>query len=128
MLSGSLTQPGFAEDGVNPQYLDSWQNISRSLTAADEAEDRFSPGEWRLVDNYELLDVPVGESVSIYLKGNPNDDGSGLCDPLVSIYDVNESSGSVVAFDENSGAGGADDGYVGNTCGNSDEQRYDAFK
>ena len=127
LISNSLTEPSFAEEGVNPQYLDSWQNISRSLTAADEAEDRFIPGEWRLVDNYELLDVPVGESVSIYLKGNPNDDGSGLCDPLVSIYDVNEGSGSVVAFDENSGAGGAGDGYVGDTCGNSYEQRYDAF-
>ena len=126
LISSSLTEPSFAK-GVNPRYLDSWQNISRSLTAADEAEDRFIPGEWRLVDNYELLDVPVGESVSIYLKGNPIDNTSGLCDPLVSIYDVNEGSGSVVAFDENSGAGGADDGYVGNTCGNSDEQRYDAF-
>ena len=125
LISSFLTEPSFA-NGVNPQYEDTWQNISGILTEDDATEIRYDGVEQRLVDNYELFDA-VGQSVSIYIKGNPNDDDTGLCNPVGLVYDVEESPLSVVAEDDNSGAGGADDSYDGFTCSNEGENFYDTF-
>jgi hypothetical protein len=120
LLSGSLVSPGFATpdpDAITAkQYENSWQKIEGSLTADDAVEQRFEPGERRLVDNYELFDVPIGAYISFYIKGNPNGNGLGLCDPLGIVYEVAQGPQSVVAYDNDSGRGGFNDGYDGSTC------------
>ena len=114
LLSGSLTQPSFA-NGVN-QYRNSWQKVSGTLTADDELGQRLSSGTGdTLVDTYELFDVPVDAEVSIYVKSN--DEGTGLCDPALVVYDVNDqdpNSSEFVSLDD--GLGVVDDGYDGDTC------------
>ena len=120
LLSGSLVSPGFATpdpDAITAkQYEDSWQKIEGSLTADDAVEQRFTLGERRLVDNYELFDVPIGAYISFYIKGNPNGNGLGLCDPLGIVYEVAQGPQSVVAYDNDSGKGGFNDLYDGSTC------------
>ena len=113
---------------VVAQYESSWQVVSGSLTGDDSIGQRLSGGDGdTLFDTYELLDVPEDADVSIYIKGNPNDDGTGLCDPALVIYDVTNldpNSSTVKGFD--GGLGGADDGYNGLTCARNGNL-YDAF-
>ena len=131
LLSGSLVSPGYANgvpDAISEQQYDvSWEKIEGSLTAGDAVEERYIPGERRLVDNYELFDVPIGASISIYIKGNPNGDGLGLCDPLGIVYEVAEGPQSVVAYDNGSGRGGFTDLYDGVTCENVENEFRDTF-
>lgn len=121
LMSSLITAPSFA-NGVDRKYENSWQYISGSLTADDAAEERRVTGEWRLVDNYELFDVADGQSVSFYLKGGL-DNLSGLCDPYLIVYDVEEPYAEYQ--DDDSGLGGAGDGYDGKTC--EDDYEYDSF-
>jgi hypothetical protein len=127
LLSGSLISPSFAThiDDIEHKYGNTWENISGSLTADDAIEKRYIvDSAWRLVDNYKLLDVPDGQSVSIYIKGNPNNNGIGLCNPLGLVYDVTQSSVSIVIFGDDGGEGSFTDGYTGVTCGLS---TFDSF-
>ncbi len=127
LISSSLTQPSFA-DGHN-QYNDSWQKVSGTLTADDEVGERLSGGAGEtLVDTYELFDVPVDAEVSIYVKSN--DEGTGLCDPALVVYDINDPDPNSSVFGSlDDGLGGADDSYDGDTCVAPDElgEFKDAF-
>ena len=128
LLSGSLVSPGFAipdPDAITAkQYEDSWQNISGSLTAEDAVEERFGSGSWKLVDNYELFDA-IGQSVSIYIKGNPESESDGLCDPMGLVYDItNLNLEENIDVNDDAGLGGFTDDYNGLTCGNS---AFDSF-
>ena len=113
---------------VVAQYESSWQVVSGSLTGDDSIGQRFTNGfADTLFDTYELLDVPEDADVSIYIKGNPNDDGTGLCDPALVIYDVTNpdpNSSNVKVYD--GGLGGADAGYNGLTCARNGKL-FDAF-
>ena len=113
---------------VVAQYESSWQVVSGSLTGDDGIGQRYTNGfADTLVDTYELLDVPVDADVSIYIKGNPNDDGTGLCDPAIVIYDVtNPVTTSAKVKKDDGGLGGADDGYNGLTCARNGKL-FDAF-
>jgi hypothetical protein len=128
LLSGSLVSPSFAipdpEAIAASQYEDSWQHISGTLTADDAVEERFGVNNWKLVDNYELFDA-VGQSVSIYIKGNPEIDVGGLCDPMGLVYDsTNPNTQDNIDVNDDGGQGGFTDGYTGLTCQNSP---FDSF-
>jgi hypothetical protein len=117
LISSSITKPSSANAG-DSKYEDSWQKVSGSLTADDAAEDRASLMQFKLVDNYELFDIPDGAEVSIYIKGNPTNNGFGLCDPFGIVYDITETlPGQNILLKDDGGQGGATDGYTGSTCG-----------
>jgi hypothetical protein len=143
LFSGSLISPSFATDDSEAidakQYRDSWQNISGSLTIEDARENRYGiyqcggsdPEDddldfcFRLVDNYELFDA-VGQSVSIYIKGNPESDDGGLCDPMGLVYSVNDVDSEFIEQEDDEGLGRFPDGYDGQTCSREDDF-YDTF-
>jgi hypothetical protein len=109
------------------QYGVSWAKVEGALTADDEIGKRlFDSGRDTWVDTYELVGVPADVSeVSIYVKSN--DTGTGLCDPALVIYDVNDPNPrSSVARAYDDGFGGEDD-YDGNTCRKDPAEYYDAF-
>ena len=112
-------------DMGSSQYRESWQKVSGALTADDAKGKRYAFGDFfTLVDNYELFDVPVDADISIYIKGNPNNVGTGLCDPALVIYDVTDTDlTSYLATADDGGLGGSD-GYNGKTCG---QNYYDTF-
>jgi hypothetical protein len=143
LFSGSLISPSFATDDSEAidakQYRDSWQNISGSLTIEDARENRYGeyqcggsdPGDddldfcFRLVDNYELFDA-VGQSVSIYIKGNPKSDDGGLCDPMGLVYSVNDVDSEFIEQEDDEGLGRFPGGYNGQTCSRVGDF-YDTF-
>jgi hypothetical protein len=125
LISSSLSESSFANGGPAPKYQGSWQNISSSLDEDSEVEQRYDGVESRLVDNYELFGA-VGQSVSIYIKGNPSGESGGLCDPVGLVYDDDENNPlAVVASDDDSGRGSDDDSYDGFTC--SGDDFFDTF-
>ena len=116
LLSISITEPSFASD-ADSKYEASWQKISGSLTIEDQRDSRRGDAaDTYLVDNYELFNA-VGQTVSIYLKGNPLDNGLGLCDPYLIIYSSVDSPGTSIEQDDDSGRGGAADSHNGINCG-----------
>jgi hypothetical protein len=119
LWNGLIVDVGFS------QYRESWQKVSGALTADDAKGKRYTFGDFfTFVDNYELFDVPVDADISIYINGNPNNDGTGLCDPYLLIYDVtNIDLTSYLATADDGGLGGSD-GYNGKTCG---QNYYDTF-
>jgi len=112
-------------DVGSSQYRESWQKVSGALTADDAKGKRYTSGDFfTFVDNYELFDLPVDADISIYIKGNPNNVGTGLCDPYLVIYDVTDTDlTSYLATVDDGGLGGSD-GYNGKTCG---QNYYDTF-
>ena len=109
------------------QYGASWEKVEGALTADDEIGKRlFDSGRDTWVDTYELVGVPADASeVSIYVKSNNT--STGLCDPALVIYNVNDPnprSSVARAYDE--GFGGEVD-YDGNTCGKDPAEYFDAF-
>jgi hypothetical protein len=116
---------GLIVDVGSSQYRESWQKVSGALTADDAKGKRYTFGDFfTFVDNYELFDVPVDADISIYIKGNPNNVGTGLCDPYLVIYDVTDTDlTSYLATVDDGGYGGSD-GYNGKTCG---QNYYDTF-
>ena len=112
----------------NSQYRESWEKVSGALTADDARGKRRTGGDstyFSFVDDYELFNVPVGADISIYIKGNPNNNGTGLCDPALLIYDVtNTNLFSSRESADDDGYGGSDN-YDGKTCG---QNYYDTFK
>jgi hypothetical protein len=118
---------GLLFDVGSNQYGDSWQKVEGALTADDEIGKRlFDSGRDTWVDTYELVGVPADVSeVSIYVKSNNT--GTGLCDPALVIYDLNDPNPrSSVARAYDDGFGG-EDPYDGNTCGKDPAEYYDAF-
>ncbi len=116
---------GLFLDVGNSQYRESWEKVSGALTADDAKGKRYTSGDFfTFVDNYELFDLPVDADISIYIKGNPNNVGTGLCDPYLVIYDVTDTDlTSYLATVDDGGLGGSD-GYNGKTCG---QNYYDTF-
>ncbi len=119
---------GLFLDVGNSQYRESWEKVSGALTADDARGKRRTSGNptyFSFVDDYELFNVPVGADISIYIKGNPNNDGTGLCDPYLVIYDVTDTDLSSSVGQEDDGGYGGSDNYDGKTCG---QNYYDSFK
>ena len=129
---------GFSEDGVDwegltvdvgsNQYRESWEKVSGALTADDARGKRWTGGDstyFTFVDDYKLFNVPVGADISIYIKGNPNNNGTGLCDPALLIYDVTNTDLFSYRESVDDGGFGGSDNYDGKTCG---QNYYDTFK
>lgn len=117
---------GLFLDVGNSQYRESWEKVSGALTA-DDAKGKRRTGDsiyFSFVDDYELFNVPVGADISIYIKGNPNDDGFGLCDPALVIYDVTDTDLFSSRESADDGGYGGSDNYDGKTCG---QNYYDTF-
>ena len=111
----------------NSQYRESWEKVSGALTADDARGKRWTGGGsifFTFVDDYELFNVPVGADISIYIKGNPNNSGTGLCDPALVIYDVTNTNLFSSREKPDDGGYGGSDNYDGKTCG---QNYYDTF-
>ena len=111
----------------NSQYGASWEKVSGALTADDARGKRRTGGDspfFTFVDDYELFNVPVGADISIYIKGNPNNNGTGLCDPVLLIYDVTNTNLFSSRESVDDGGFGGSDNYDGKTCG---QNYYDTF-
>ena len=119
---------GLFLDVGNSQYRESWEKVSGALTADDARGKRRTGGDstyFSFVDDYELFNVPVGADISIYIKGNPNNNGTGLCDPALLIYDVTNTDLFSSRESVDDGGFGGSDNYDGKTCG---QNYYDTFK
>ena len=119
---------GLFLDVGNSQYRESWEKVSGALTADDARGKRRTGSDstfFTFVDDYELFNVPVGADISIYIKGNPNNNGTGLCDPALLIYDVTNTNLFSSRESADDGGYGGSDNYGGKTCG---QKYYDTFK